>query len=239
MSSPDPPPIALPPQSSVKSVEEFLALLENRKVPKVDKNFLQKQGIARGNENKLISGLKFIGLIDKDGNSTEKMDQLSVVGEKRKENLAAIVRTAYSLIFEEISLDLKKIDPDTLINAFKKDYKMGSIDTATRGVKIFVFLAQKAGIVLSQQITDNLSVDPGKAKKISDSGKRSRPVKPKSKSTGETQEISLKQQLPLEALARFILKDVGYVDIKDKGTFDLAKAYMKVLAKKIGLDEED
>lgn len=41
-----------------------------------------------------------------------------------------------------------------------------------------------------------------------------------------------------DVLARFTLKDIGYVDIKDKDTFQIAKAYLKVLAKKLGIAEE-
>jgi len=41
------------------------------------------------------------------------------------------------------------------------------------------------------------------------------------------------------SLARFTLKDTGYVDVKDKDTFEIAKAYLKVLAKKLGIKEEE
>lgn len=40
-------------------------------------------------------------------------------------------------------------------------------------------------------------------------------------------------------MARFTLKDIGYVDVKDKDTYQIAKAYLKVLAKKLGLSEEE
>lgn len=40
-------------------------------------------------------------------------------------------------------------------------------------------------------------------------------------------------------LARFTLKDIGYVDIKDKDTYEIAKAYLKVLAKKLEITEEE
>lgn len=45
-------------------------------------------------------------------------------------------------------------------------------------------------------------------------------------------------ELPPSAIARFTLKDVGYVDIKDADTYMLAKSYLKVLAKKLGIEEE-
>jgi len=41
------------------------------------------------------------------------------------------------------------------------------------------------------------------------------------------------------SLARFTLKDIGYVDIKDKDTYEIARAYLKVLAKKLGIPESE
>ncbi len=228
----------LPPQGAVKPFIDILKLLENRKISKVDKSFLQDQSMASGNESKFISGLRFLGLIDKDENATENMEKLSVVGEKRKENLAIIVRKAYSLLFDEVKLDFEKADSDTLVNTFKTDYKMGSINTANQGARIFVFLAQQAGISLSQQILDNLSVDQERAAKKSNTTKKTKTTKNKTESEPlQGSENKSHESLPEEAVARFTLKDVGYVDIKDKDTFELAKAYMKVLSKKLGIDE--
>lgn len=38
-------------------------------------------------------------------------------------------------------------------------------------------------------------------------------------------------------LGRFQLKDVGYVDIKDADTYEIAESYLKVLAKKLGITQ--
>ncbi len=42
-----------------------------------------------------------------------------------------------------------------------------------------------------------------------------------------------------DALARFTLKGTGYVDIKDADTYLIAKSYLKVLAKKLGIPETE
>jgi len=42
-----------------------------------------------------------------------------------------------------------------------------------------------------------------------------------------------------DVLARFTLKDVGYVDIKDADTYKIAKTYFGVLAKKLGIKDEE
>jgi hypothetical protein len=219
----------LPAQGSVKWYDDFLKLLETRKVTKVDKEFLQGQGIATGNESTLIAGLKFLGLIDKEGNATEAMESLSVIGEKRNENLREILHKAYSLLFESIRIDLERTDADTLVNCFKTDFQMGSPRTAGSAARIFVFLAQKAGLPLSNEITGKLVVSEEKKREI---------VRPKKEKDKHEPRVEPSDRLSEGTLARLTLKDVGYVDVKDKDTFELAKAYLKLLSKKLGILEE-
>jgi hypothetical protein len=44
-------------------------------------------------------------------------------------------------------------------------------------------------------------------------------------------------KLPKEVLARFELKGTGYVDIKSKDDYEIAKAYWKALAKKLEIPD--
>lgn len=224
-----------PPQGSVVWYDFLLKLLETRKVPSVDRKFFQDQNVASGNEGKIIAGLKFLGLIDNEGGSTEAMDSLSVVGDQRKKNLQNVVRKAYSLLFEEVEIDLEKADANTLINSFKTDYNMGSLTTAKQAAKIFVFLAQRANIALSQSIIEKLAVSQVR-KRPPPTARRRR--KPKESETTGTQEV-VQEQLSEEVLARLTLKGVGYVDIKDKDTYQIARAYLKVLSKKLDITEEE
>jgi hypothetical protein len=225
--------VFLPPQGIIKWYDDFLKLLETRKVTKVDKEFLQNQNIASGNEYTLIAALKFLGLVDKDGNAKEALDSLSVVGDKRKENLSKVVRSGYSHLFEDVKLDLEHTDPDTLVNCFKSDYKMGSPTTAGRAARVFVFLAQKADIPLSQKIVDELGVSEDK-KRVAKKPKTDKTKVDKTKQESKIEQVKLSEGV----LAHFMLKDVGYVDVKDKDTFELAKGYMKLLSKKLGIEEE-
>jgi hypothetical protein len=227
----------LPAKGSVRSYAQLLELLAQRQIPKVDSAFLKDHDIASGNEREFIAGLKFLGLTDKEGIAKREMNDLCVVGDKRKENLAKIVRNAYSLLFEIVKIDLEKADPDTLINAFKQDYRMGSITTATEGARIFVFLAQQAGIPLSQQIEQNLSVSHERVKRVSEVAKQPRRKKHERTQFEGTSE-NMHKPLSDDILARFELKDTGYVDIKDKDTYELAKGYMKLLAKKLQITEK-
>lgn len=225
-----------PPQGAVSWYSAFFKLLETRQVVKVDKKFLQDQGIASGNERKMVPGLRFLGLIDKDGNSTAEMDSLSVMGEKRRENFEKVVRTAYHTLFEEIKINLEQASAETLVNSFKTDYQMGSLTTARQGAQVFAFLCQKAGILLSKTIIIDLTSNTERKKP--GGGGAVKPRAPKGK-LPQSEETAPTEQLPEQALGRLTLKDIGYVDIKDGDTLDIAKAYLKILSKKLEIGEGD
>jgi hypothetical protein len=188
--------VLLPPQGAAVWYDTLLRLLENRQIQKVDKAFLENQEpkIASHNESKFIAGLKFLGLIDKDGNATEAMSDLSLKGEKRRENLEKVVRKAYVLLFDEVKIKLEDVDSNTLVNTFKTDYRM-SINTAEQAARIFVFFAQQAGIPLSRSILDNLSTSLEKSKQLAEIAKKPRGTKKKEEGElGETEEEELQEK---------------------------------------------
>jgi len=220
-----------PPYGNMVWYTSFFELLERLQIDKVDKSFLETHKIAKGAEYKLIGGLRFLGLIDDKGNATETMYGLRVVGEKYKENFEKMVRKAYAVLFSKI--EIEKALPSDIINTFITDYSMAR-STASQAAKIFVFLAQKGGIPLSKSITEKLAVSKKKIKPVSVAVKKSRKIK---KSEHKIEE-SMPERLPEEVLGRFILKGIGYVDIKDEDTFRIARTYFKVLAKKLGITNE-
>jgi len=171
----------LPAQGSTGWYDTLLKLLEIRQITKVDKAFLEDQDpkIASHNETKFIAGLKFLGLIDKEGNATEAMDNLSLKGVTRKENLEKVVRKAYCLLFDKVKIKLEETDPNTLINCFKIDYKMGSLTTAEKASRVFVFLAQQAGIPLSEAIVKELGASQESKKTRKEGTKLLKPSKEK------------------------------------------------------------
>lgn len=231
------PAIFLPAQGSIIWYEQILKILDNRRIPRVDKTFLSNQNpkIASGNESKLIAGLKFLGLIDKEGNATPLMDSLSLKGEKRRENLEKVVRTSYTLLFDKLKMDLANIDSDTLTNAFLSDYGMGSPNTANQAAIVFVSLAQKAGLQLSESISKMLT--PIETKKIKPNTEKTITQK-KPKEIITPTKVAQPETIPENVLARFTYKGVGVVDITDKDTFELAKGFFNLLAKKLEITEE-
>jgi len=224
-----------PPVGAVQWFAEFFELLERIKIDKVDNALLTANKVVpSGSEYKVVNGLKFLGLIKDDGNATERMKSLSVVGAEYQTNFEKMIRDAYTLLFDKVK-NLEQALADDVINCFRINYGLAP-STAKQGARIFVFLAQKAGITLSQQITSKLEV-------ILEGRKSKRKIKKQPEAPERKYESrgveGLQERLPEEALARFILKNTGYVDIKDKDTFKIAESYLKILSKKLGITEEE
>lgn len=225
-----------PPVGAVQWFAEFFKLLERIKIDKVDNALLTANHIVpSGSEYKVVSGLKFLGLINDEGSATERMKSLSVVGAEYQTNFEKMVRDAYALLFDKVK-NLEQTLADDVINCFRVDYGKAP-STAKQGARIFVFLAQKAGITLSEHITERLVVSLERKKPTRRITKR--PKEPKRRYEPKSAEEGLQEPLSEETLARFTLKDVGYVDVKDKDTLQIAKAYLKLLSKKLGITEEE
>lgn len=153
-----------PPYGAVMSYSDFFDLCERLKIERVDVQFLRTHNISsEKNEYKVVLGLRFLGLLNEDGTVTERMQDLSVEGEPFKKALNTIVREAYGDLFETVK-DLQKAKPEDIVNCLRGDsYQMSPI-MARQGAKVFVFLAQKAGISLSQEIINDLAVSTERKK---------------------------------------------------------------------------
>jgi hypothetical protein len=211
----------------------FFKKLTRVKVDRVDKDFLTTNKIVpESNVTAVISGLKFLNLIKDDGSVTDNVKSLDIEGSEYEKNLENVIREAYVILFSKIK-QLDQSPYEDLLNCFKSDYKMAP-STAQQATRIFIPLAQRAGIKLSEQILERSKPDVERKKPKPESGKppkeRSRKIKEKE---GE------EKQLPDSVFARLILKDTGYVDIKNKEDFEIATAYWKVISKKMEAYDEN
>lgn len=221
-----------PPFGAVSWYADFFKLAGRIKIDKVDKELLTTNNIVpSSNVNTVLGGLKFLGLIDEDGNATETMKGLGVVGAEYQRNFEKMVRPAYAILFDKLQ-NLEQCLADDVINCFRTDYKIAP-STAGQGARVFVFLAKTAGIKLSSSI-EGLGVSLEKKKQTQPTERKNKTRKESKDSDKETQE-----PLPEETLARFTLKGTGYVDIKDEDTLEIAKAYLKLLSKKLGISENE
>ncbi len=178
-----------PPYGAIKWYDDFFALVERVQIDKVDSKFLETNDIASGNNvYAVINGLRFLGLLDDKGNGTPKLASLKVMGDEYTSNLKKVVDEAYTDLKSRVNLE--KAKPDDIANSFITRYDMPR-STALQAARVFVFLARKVGIPLSQELIQGLianSTEEGSDKDIS--------VRPERKKTSQTLN---KGNLPFEA----------------------------------------
>lgn len=218
-----------PPYRRVVWYDRFFRIIQERQIDKFSLEFLRLNiAQTKSEAYKLRSGLRFLGLIDKKGNATSKLDSLRVTGEKFKNNLADVIHNAYFDLFTAIIVDTAKVE--NVINFMIEKYGY-SKPLAEEATLLFTYFCNRSGIPISQQLsTFKVRKRVSKRKAVSrESKKKLKGAEPEFEYT----------RLPEEVLARFTLKDVGYVDIKNKDTYLLAKAYLKLLSKRLGIVDEE
>lgn len=112
----------------------------------LDAKELEEYGISKGWTYHLLSTLKFLGLVEKNGTCTPALHSLQMTGDEYRHNLEEVVRRAYADLF-------LKIDPATdsranIINFFIKHYSPASAESATT---LFLDLCKEAGIPTAEE----------------------------------------------------------------------------------------
>lgn len=140
-----------PPYGSVKWYREILGIVRKKKPKTIDKEFLRINQIAPGNETKVLLGLKFLGIIDEEGNPTELMDSLRTLNEdKFREALRNIINKAYADLFDKLILERASFMD--LVTYFMQVHGM-SETVAKQAAHCFIFFCQESGIHLPENLT--------------------------------------------------------------------------------------
>lgn len=117
-----------------------------RNVPaKVDAGYLQRFNIAPANESYVISILRFVGLIDEDGNRVEaNTGYLYGNDEGFKDGMESALREAYSELFADMGDDALEADKAKLTHWFRASDKTSEL-VGGRQAATFQTLAALAG----------------------------------------------------------------------------------------------
>jgi len=140
-----------PPYGALSWYEKFLEIAQVRRLDVVDREFIRMNVVGSKNEYKVLSGLRFLGMIDNKCKATERLDSLRVVGDVFKERLGSIVHDAYKELFSKIVIQRATVE--TLVNFFMQRYDYGA-GTAKQAVVIFIMLCKKAGIELNSELAE-------------------------------------------------------------------------------------
>jgi Family of unknown function (DUF5343) len=112
---------------------------------KVDAGYLQRFGIAPANESYIISILRFLGLIDEEGNRVEDTTGYFFGDDDSfKSGLEATLRTAYSQLFEEMGDAALDAPKSNLTHWFRAADKTSDL-VGGRQASTFQTLAALAG----------------------------------------------------------------------------------------------
>jgi len=135
------------PYAAAGLVWDFFNRIKRVNLPTViDASLLEDYGAPKGSAYALLSTLKFLGLVEKNGAPTPLLRSLQTTGEEYINNLRSIITEAYADL-------LSKLDPaidsrTSIMNYFIKNY---SIATADRATTLFLDLCKESGIPVGEE----------------------------------------------------------------------------------------
>jgi hypothetical protein len=131
--------------------EKFFRIIQQRSISKVTLEFISLNITSRSETYKFQNGLRFLHLIDNEGNTTELLEKLRVSGSAFSKNLNEVIHLAYSNLFENIVLE--SAEPESIVNYMIGKYSY-SQPLAEGATELFVYFCKKANIALSQALQD-------------------------------------------------------------------------------------
>ncbi len=151
-----------PPYGPTEGMLQGIELMHRLSPTRVDAKFLKTNGIAPGNEYKVVGALKYLNIIDEFGAPTTKSRLLKTRGPSYLLALQDIVRTAYGDVFA--SIDLKTATRDIIHNHFITQQGLG-IEMAAKASRFFISLCQLAEITINPDlISGRDTASAGKSK---------------------------------------------------------------------------
>ncbi len=133
------------PYVSTRAIRLFFDRVRSVSTPeRVDIDRLQDYGVSAGNAPALLSGLKFLGLLDSQGVPTKDFRAIQTTGAEFCQNLEQVVRRAYAEVFERF--DVATAERELIRNYFARNY---SVSQAASATAVFTDLCRLAEIPLS------------------------------------------------------------------------------------------
>lgn len=149
--------VKVPPYIPYRTFKTFIEDVRENGVPlRLDTTSLRRFGGSV--RNQLISGLRFLGLLNENNETQPDLEILKVAEEPEewKPRLESLLREAYGPIME---LDLARITPSHLNEEFKKQYNAKD-EVNRKCVTFFLHAAKDAGIELSPRLLKSTRAAP-------------------------------------------------------------------------------
>lgn len=149
------------PYASVANFSKMFKNIKTLKFNSITPEILEKYGLRGFKSTTVIATLKFLGIIDKNGNVTDKYKWLKYEGEKYKENIRKMVKEAYSSLFGRLGQNLTKVSKVDIENAIHEVYCLDSKQMQRSTTALFIFLCKEAEI----ELPPDLKAVPSKEQK--------------------------------------------------------------------------
>jgi hypothetical protein len=132
--------------SGAGNITAIISQLKKNFPQTVTSDTVKKFGIASNNESYVINALQFIGVIDEEGNRTERGHDVLTTHEPEefKKEFGALIKDAYKDLFDTHGDAAWELDRDKLVNYFRKTDKTSDI-IGKRQAGVFSAFAALAG----------------------------------------------------------------------------------------------
>src|SRR6266516_1418959 len=114
--------VTFPYATTVHGLSATVQHLRNVFPPQVTAETLKKLGIAPGNESSILQTIRFIGLVNEEGDKNAEAAKAFVIHEDEDfaPAFGALVRKAYSAVFEHLGDNAWDVGKDKLITFFRQ-----------------------------------------------------------------------------------------------------------------------
>lgn len=153
------------PYLSAAKMEKLMELVSERSLSTISHDYFKNYGFGQADAYLAINTLKFLGVIDDKGKSTDVLRKFQLRGDTRNSEVQPILKTAYKKLFDAVN-DPHKLSKDDLANEFMHHYSL-SRRVAISAVPAFLKLCEFAGLLEQGSVlTRKRTADPsGKSQK--------------------------------------------------------------------------
>jgi hypothetical protein len=203
-------------------IDRFFDAAREVNTSRVTKEFIGANVVGSGHQAKVLVALRFLGLIDKEGNGTNRLRALRVVGDEFATHLSDVVQQAYSELLSTVSI--KTASYDGLINFLMQRYSM-SQPQADSAARFFLHLASNAHLELGAQLL------AAGSPKLAHGEKERRAQEP----MPQRRESSNKPKASESTSSDYATIDgpFGRIRIIDRSTLDLARKLLDMIEEKM------
>jgi hypothetical protein len=133
-----------PPYLSKTRFDRLIELLSTRSLSDISADYLQKQGLKGTDASVGIMALRFLGIVDNTGKTTQSSQIFHLKGEARQQSLQKLIKDAYQNLFE-VTSEPFNLSRDDLTNEFIFRYKL-TPRLASSAVPAFLYLCEQSGL---------------------------------------------------------------------------------------------